>query len=281
MKNKLAIRSQVVAPKDYYLLSADLSQAEAWVVAYLSNEATMKDVLKRGDIHSYTGFDVNDLKYPSDVVDKIAFSKTALKNGLITYNQRYVGKKSNHSFNYRQKGPGCATAINAEGIISVTNKMGNKFYDKYHALYYLKGWWTEIEEELSNNNKTMLTPYGRKRMFFSSWGQELFRQATSYIPQHCVAYHMYGKVQKDVGVEGGLIGVMKNIVKPSRGRIRLTNTAHDSCVLEVPKSSIKDVAEQLYRQLYRPMMIKGECFHIPVDLQYGERWGEGEDIKFA
>src|SRR3954464_586990 len=87
---KLPIRSQIIAPKDYYLISIDLSQAEAWVVAYAAYEEKMKYALQFGDIHSQTARALFDLP------------DTATKdNGGITEDQRYLGKKFNHACNYR------------------------------------------------------------------------------------------------------------------------------------------------------------------------------------
>lgn len=263
---KYPIRSQIIAPKDFYLLACDLSQAEAWVVAYKARDVHMKGALtdKRPgfDIHSQTGRIVNDLPFDAPV----------------TKEQRYAGKKSNHALNYRMKAEQFARVINKEGLMSVTTKQTRIWYNKYHSFYNVKLWWAEIEQQL-NINRTITTCYGRRRVFYGQWGDELFKVATAFEPQSTVADHMFGAIHPELGIAGGMLGVYRNIVKGREREIRITNTAHDSILLEVHKSiDVKEISDQVLQQLERPIVINGEQFTIPADAEWGERWGEMEKL---
>lgn len=265
----------ICAPKDCYLLSLDLSQAEAWVVAYKCNDPNMKDALKRGDIHSLTGAMVNDFKIPTDT-DIIQYTKQLYLDGILSKDQRYIGKKSNHAFNYRMGPEMGAIQINKEGNISVSIKQVRGWHKRYHEFYMLQNWWSEIEDRL-RENRTLTTVYGFRRVFYNQWGNELFKEATAFEPQSTIADHMLGAVQKEIGIEGGIRTIYKRIIKPSKGFIKAINTAHDSLILEVPKDRINEVSAECLGYLMRPIMINGETFTIPADSSYyPERWGENE-----
>lgn len=255
------------APKDYYLLQADLSQAEAWVVGYKCSDrnmiAALNDKRPGYDIHTLTGRVVNDIR----------------DDAPISKDQRYVGKKCNHAFNYRMGPDRAAQVINKEGLIVVTVKQAKILHKRYHEFYSLRTWWNEIEEKLQIN-RTITTIYGRRRIFYAQWGNDLFKEATAFEPQSTIADHMFGAVQKEIGQEGGLKLIYERIIKPSKGTIKAINTAHDSVILEVPKNIVSEVGQEVVSYLRRPMMINGETFTVPVDCEYSERWGE-KGVKVA
>src|SRR6185312_8282339 len=134
------IRSMFVAPKDHYLVQFDFSQAESWIVAFLANEQNMKDALMYGDIHSQFG-------------------------GVLFHDDGCPHK-------WKKK---TCTVCN----ITITLSQGRSYSEKWHSFYKVKGWWTEIEEKL-NRDRSLVTTYGRRRVFFAAWGDELFREATAF-----------------------------------------------------------------------------------------------------
>lgn len=272
-KQKIAIRSQIIAPKDKLLLAVDFSQGESWFVAYLANEKTMKHELQFGDIHARTARAI--YKLPPE----------AKKGYLMSDGQRYIGKKSNHANSYRQGYLMYVVSVNSESdkppYIVLDNKEGKRHHDIWHDTYNIKPWWLDLEESLRRDHY-LVTPYRRKRNFYSPLGNELYKEATAYIPQSSLADHTFGRVQKETGIEGGLITVLYKVVYPSKGEIRLINTSHDSAILEVPKECINEIAEAVVNILRRPVVVNGEQFTIPVEAEQGYRWGEGmEKIKIA
>lgn len=262
----------IVAPKDYKLVAIDLSQAETWVVAHLANEARMKYELMHGDIHAATARAIYHL--PPE----------ARKGYLMSDGQRYIGKKSNHANSYRQGPYMYVVAVNKESdqppFVTITNAEGKEHHRIWHETYNVKNWWQEIEESLRYNH-FLITPYGRKRYFYGPLSEETYREATAFVPQSTIADHMFGCVQKELGIAGGLLGVYRNVVVNSNGRIRITNTSHDSAILEIPNDQVEDTIPRLVREIRRPMVVNGEEFTIPCDVEVGERWGELEKIKVA
>ena len=255
----------IVAPKDYYLLSVDLSQAEAWVVAFLANEYRMKQALMYGDIHSQTARGLFDIP----------------ENSPVPTDQRYLGKRFNHACNYRMGPDRAAQVINKDSdkppYVMVTISQTRKLHAKWNAYYSLQGWWSDIERKLQID-RTLTTPYGRRRRFYRELGMELYKEATAFIPQSTIADHMFGKVQTELGVKGGLLGIYNNIIVPSKGEIRITNTSHDSAILEVPKPIINEITARCIQEIRRPLVINGETVTIPADAEIGERWGELEKV---
>jgi DNA polymerase I-like protein with 3'-5' exonuclease and polymerase domains len=257
----------IVAPKGKLLVSLDLSQAEMWIVAYLAKEETMKKFLKEGDIHTETA----------------SFLENVPK-AQVTPTLRYTGKRCNHALDYRMSYMRLVQVVNKESdkppYLVISNPQGKRYFDKWHQLYNLKNWWAQIEYDLGQNARTLVTPYGRVRTFFAQWGQELFKEATAYVPQSTVADHLNGMVQPEIGIEGGLLTVYRKFVKERRV-LSIVNQSHDSFICEIDKELVDELCPQLVQLIKRPLVINQEQFTIPVDCEVGERWGELEKRKVA
>lgn len=262
---KYKLRSMITAPKGKLLVACDLSQAETWVVAWLANEQNMKHFLTTSDIHTETGKEI--------------FDKPTLES-VIT-EERYIGKQNNHANSYGMGPVRQAQIINKKSdeppYVTVTIPQCRKFQQKWHGLFTgIHPWHLSLQSDLRSNNFTLVTPYGRKRQFFGNWDESLWKKAYSFIPQSTVSDHFHGCVQRELGIEGGLLGVYKTICTDE---IKLVNDAHDSCMLEVPQNVAFEIGEKVRQQLRRPCIINGEEVTIPVDLEIGERWGELEKVK--
>lgn len=287
--NQTSIRTLYRAPDNYLLVQLDLAQAESWVVAYLADERNMKQSLHYGDIHRDTAGNAlffSDVgcqhEWVKDPEVKKQFSCTKCKN-TITEVMRYLGKRFNHASGYRM-GPFRATeVINKDSdkppYVTVTQDEARKFSEQWNAYYYLTPWWTDLVERLSVNG-SLTTTYEFTRTFFGHWGDELFKRATAFEPQSTVAEHFNGKVHPQVNQRGGLIEIYRQLIKPYlQDGHKIVNQSHDSCILELPKTAALDIANHAAKLLLRPIIINGESFTIPVDCEYGERWGELEPFK--
>ena len=265
------MRSMVVAPKDHYLVNFDLAQAESWIVAYLANEQTIKHVLATGDFHRETG---------QRALNKYSDTEWESLEPGIRKVLRYTGKRYNHASAYRMGPFRAAEVINKDSdkppYVTVSIAESKEYYASWHSYYNIKPWWNAIEYEL-NQTRTLKTPYGRIRYFFNAWGDELFKEATAYVPQSTVADHMNGMVQEELGIEGGILGVDKKYVLT--GLIKIINQSHDSILCEIHKDKVLDLCPLIQQELLRPLIVNGETFTIPVDAEIGERWGELKEMK--
>lgn len=262
---KYKFRSMVRAPAGKLIVSADLSQAETWVVMALANEPNMRQFLLNSDIHTETACAIFNKKFEDIVVE-----------------ERYIGKQNNHANSYGMGPERQAQVINKRSdqppYVTVTIAQCRRYQTEWHNLYpAIRSWHKEIEIQLGKN-MTLITPYHRRRVFFQQWGKELFKAAYAHIPQSTVSDHFHGRVQRELGIRGGLKEIRKNLV---RGDVLLINDSHDSCMLEVPKDSAYEIGERVRSYLKRPVIINGEEVNIPVDVEIGERWGELEKVKAA
>src|SRR5690242_17722096 len=122
----LKLRSMIIAPKDYCLISVDFSQAETWIVAHKVGEEKMIKSLKYGDIHVETA--ANVIVYPNvqcyhrdwDILD---FPWTKLPDKsfrcsrcdrIITDDNRYLGKRTNHATSYQMEYARYAEVVNKD-----------------------------------------------------------------------------------------------------------------------------------------------------------------------
>jgi len=262
---KLPVRSFLSAAPGNILLAFDFAQAESWVTAYLANCSAMIHALQTGDIHSTSARVLYDL-HP---------------DATPTKDERYMAKKFNHSFNYGTSPMMIAHMVNVESInppyITLTVAQARILHEKMKLLYHeIPKWWLDIQRELSQT-RLLRTPYGRQRSFLGAWGDGLFKEAYSYIPQSTVADHCNGVVQPELGIAGGMLEIYRQFVKPGRD-IKIINTAHDSVILELPRQLESELLEGCYRLLHRPIIVNGERFTIPVDAEVGLAWGELEVI---
>lgn len=261
---KYKLRSMVIAPPGKKLVACDLSQAETWVVAWLANDPNMKNFLLNSDIHTETA--------------AYLFNKAF---GDVIVEERYIGKQNNHANSYGMGPERQAQVINKRSdqppYVTVTVAQCKEYQRGWHGLFpcVRQNYHADVVQQLSKN-MTLITPYHRRRVFFEMWGKELWKQAYAHIPQSTVSDHFHGVVQPELGIEGGLKKVRKDLVNDE---IRLINDSHDSCMLEVPSDCALEIGERVRNILRRPVVINGEEVIIPVDLEIGERWGELEKIK--
>lgn len=277
----------IAAPKGHLLANFDLSQAESWFVAYLANEERMKYSLQFGDIHTETAGNAlffNEVNCPhmwKETAPKL-FECMLCKN-IVTEVMRYTGKKTNHASAYGQGPFKFAESVNKESdqppYLTVSVAQTKKYIANWHSYYpNIKNvWWANVQWQL-NKDRTLITPYGFKRMFFGQWGEELFKEAYAFIPQSSVADHFNGAIHEELGIVGGLIEVERRLEKlPAT----ILNQSHDSCLILFKEECKDELLPLVKGALLRPCVVNGEQFTIPVDCEVGERWGELEKVKVA
>ena len=290
---KVKIRSLYRAPAGKILLAADLSQAESWIVAYLSGGELMKKYLLHSDIHSETGVELFDKHGDGPCLDEFHnwVSKGKEKDCTVCHlhlleTERYVGKQNNHANSYGMGPERQAQVINKQSdkppYVTVSVKECRGFQSKWHGLYpNVHDWHLNIQEELKRNHY-LETPYGFKRTFYGRYDEQLFKSAYSFIPQSTVCYHFAGAEQpgRITKIKSGLRGVRKDIIGDSK-EMKIVNMSHDSFVMELPEVLLNEIAGLVYNKLFRPMEINGESFSIPVDVEVGGDYGSMKSYEIT
>lgn len=221
-------------------LSADLSQAEARVVAYLAKEEGLIEIFESGkDIHSQVAASIFDKE---------------LKN--VEKEERELAKRIVHASNY---------GMGARHFAELTELSISDAQEKlnlYHIHYPgIRIWHMEVARELKRT-RILTTPMGRKRMFFGRWNDALLRDAYAYIPQSTVA---------DV-VLRGMLSVYKMLPKTCD----IVFNIHDEIVVQVPigMQGEYSIKQPMIDCMSIPIDIKGRTLTIPVNVKSGMNWQE-------
>jgi uracil-DNA glycosylase family 4 len=234
-----SVRPMFKAEPGKVFIQADLIQAEAVVVAFLSNDQVLKRAFANGeDIHKLTA--------------SMMFGKAL---DAIVPKERQIGKTIRHAGNY-SSGPG-VIAVN----IPCEMAEAKKLLSLYHAANpSLKVWHESIKNELKANS-TLTTPVGRTRKFFARPGDDLDRSAISFKPQSTVADIM----------NAGIVDFYTQYGDEYILSLQLHDALYVQCNDNLP--DILVCVQRMRNCLTRPVPIGFETMVIEVDFAMGYAWG--------
>jgi DNA polymerase len=260
------LRSMFVADKGYSFIEPDLSQAEDRVVCLLAKDYESLEDYNR------TEFEKNKYGLKNDRHTLTAASICEKDWKEVTDNDRQIGKKTRHAGNYDMgKHQGMLNCAKY-GIFISEWKMG-KFLEAFHSsnpkirnIFH-----GEIRNGLRDNGCVLYSPHGRKRQFFNKWGDELFKEAYSYIPQATVSDQ----------TKFALLKITEEL-KSHRIFFPILES-HDSFLALIKDEWITKAAEIIKRELERPISFR-KCtlsrdydLVIPCEIKVGKRWIEESD----
>lgn len=238
------VRSLFVPDPGFIFVNADLSQAEARVVAYLAEEERLQIIFEQGgDVHKRNA--------------SIIFQKNSES---VTEEERELGKRLVHAANY---------GIGARKFAKTIGKSEDKareLLNTYFAIYpRIKRWHTTVQEEI-RKTRILTTPLGRKRIFFGRWSDDLLREAIAYVPQSTVG---------DI-LNLGLSNAFDNM--PDQWRFILQN--HDAVLFQVPKATPHMLIYKFVQHFFNiPIEINRKTLRIPVDIKVGLDWGHLKKLE--
>lgn len=260
----LELRGMFVASKGYELAELDLNRGESWIYAHLSQDPELLRIhLEAGDFHAETAITIASA-FGEFIRD---WDLLVEQNPDKAYKIRFMGKKVNHASAYRMGPFKGAEEVNKEaddtGITCTSSQFKAAQALWHHKYIRMKAWWNEIEIQL-DKNRTLDTPYGRKRTFYDHWGDELFKEATAYVPQSTSVDYL----------NRGMLAVYRKLVVPGFHQLRLLHQQHDSIVVEYEEGKRDLVLPAIIELLEDTVEIKGAQFSIPVEAKFGPRWGK-------
>lgn len=246
------MRKFLLPDPEHILYEFDLNQAEARIVAYIAPEPLMIRVFERGDdIHKLTASWIFN-KPPEEISD--IPGSCNLAGGK--YSERYLGKKSNHAFNYKLGYKSFALEL------EITEREAKRIRDIYFRAYPgVSNYHRWIINELSKT-RSLTNLFGLTRKFAGYWGDDLFRIGYSYIPQSSVP-----QIINDWGIV--YIWENQDIFRP----IKLISQVHDSLVhqisLNIPIDEHIKMLKLIKKNLEQPLhwQATGNDFIIPVELK--------------
>ncbi len=257
-KNKgvTSIRQLFIPSKGKVFIKADLSQAEARIVAELmfkyGNDSTLHDKYKdpNFDLHTWMA---------SKVLNKA--------ESEITYKERWAfGNLPNHSGNYGAGPQVLVTKAAKEEIEGIDYYAADRILKARHkAIPGLKPWWKWVEGQLAEK-RMLTTPFGRKRYFFGRLDQTTYRDAYSYVPQSTATGELISRM---------IVKIEMN----SLSKLTVLLQVHDEIDGECYPEDVPAVVKELQEAARVPIYINEEPIYIPIDVEVGTNWRDVVDYK--
>lgn len=273
----------LVADDGYFFLEVDKRQAEWVVVAILSGDANMLEVIRTGvDPHTHTASLMFNI--PKEVIvrehklvgslsdaDEIAeirssdeIIRSVMKVLPRVMSARQAGKKANHGLNYDEKYRMFAL------MNEITEYEAKQLIEAYHHIYpgIRNSFHAGIRNQL-NKDRTLTNCFGRKIHFLDQWGDELFKSAYSALPQSTVVDSL----------NQGLCASYFDTDLTRTINADILAQVHDSILFQFPTVILKtperlyEVVERIYKYVSPTITYHGRSINIPTDTKMGYNWG--------
>lgn len=268
-KIKSKLRTAIVAPPGHKLITADLAQIEARIVAVLCGQEDLVKSFRRGD-------------------DVYANFGTKLFGRLITKkdtpNERWIAKTAilglgygcgMERFNLMVVTSARAFGIPLEGLFD--KKVAQKTVDTYRSLFWhIPDVWRELDTLLI----TTLNNRNPNQTF--QWGPVKFMSGRILLPNGMFLHyqigdkHLYGaKLLENITQALARIVVMQAAVRLNRRGYRFALQAHDELVFVVPDASVASAKEIILEEMIRePDWLPG--VPLAAELGVGQSYGEAK-----
>jgi len=248
-------------------INVDLSQAEARVVALLSEDTELLSWFEQKiDVHARTASFIFG-------GDEVNYCKTKEHPDPP---ERHIGKIGRHAYGY---------GTSARKLMLESNTQARRFHidiqiSEWRAKKILavldekcpnisQVFWPAIRA-IAHGDRTIRTAHGRIRQFLGRLNEDLYREMYSYIPQGDVSDQL----------KRGMLD-LKRLYFP---KIRYVMEAHDAFTAEIPEAAFADVAGRSRELLERPIDFS-ECtisrglLVIPCDIEIGENYKDFKKWK--
>ena len=248
-------RSWIIADLGMYLLYVDLSQAEARMVAWLSQCKTLMDMFDAasspaGLLPCLCGSGRIAKKCCKDVhrlSAALIFSKPVQS---ITGDERQLGKKIRHARNYMM-GPYTFSATTGLTVRECKRllRLDESTYPEIPL------WWNQISLQLSKT-RTLKNPFGRERIFFGRpYDDATLREAIAFIPQSTVP---------DI--------VNLAYMKVQNAGLQVLMQGHDALLVQAYERDVERACLFVKKALEIPFLVHGVQRIIPAEPAIGKCW---------
>lgn len=266
------IREQFIPDDGEIFVQADSSQAEARVVFLLANdEQALRDIDER-DYHAWTAswfFGGSESDYSKKVLGyehPIRFGGKTLRHAghLGAGAKRAMTELNTQARKY--KIPLNISLKKAEEALNIFHRKQPKIRAIFH---------NGIIEALRGRKLIAPVPYGVDskiggvRIFYERWGDELFRQGLSYIPQRAVSDNTKSAAMR---------------IRARIHGIRIILEAHDALLFSIPIPRLEEWAYIIREEMERPIRfdhcsLPRRDLVIPCDIETGMNYMELSKFK--
>lgn len=247
------LRTIFVPSPGMVFINGDQSQAEARVVCVVAKDFKTLSIMEECD---------RDKSLP-DFHKRTAAMILGKDPKLITKDERqWVGKTGRHAGNYNES-PG--------GLMLRTHKPMREcrlILGRFHEeVPFVRQNFHQGIRDLISKQRYLVSPSGRRRDFFGTVTEDMFKEAFATIPQATVSDHTKHTV------------IMEMDKKWYSKGVYLLSEAHDGVLYEVPKEMASEVSEDLKQFIAIPIsfalcsMSSDAILSIPGDVHiYEDSW---------
>jgi DNA polymerase-1 len=254
------IRKLFVPDGGKILLASDLSQAEARVVAWLSNDIRLIEAFESGkDVHWLNAqlvFQIpSSVPYNPKALWKDPF--TGQEHPLKFYRQ--LAKTIVYAASYGM-GPRMLQTILIREEVYLKEMLCKRLLHQYKQINpLLVSWQNSIREEI-RASRTLHSPlpFSRKRVFRGRLNDNLYRSALAFKPQSVVGEILEVAIQ--------------NLHSKSKVFEPLLNV-HDEVVGQVEEVNVPLAMTEVRKAMEQPLYINSKKLIIPCDFKVGKNWG--------
>lgn len=255
-------------------LQADSSQAEARVVWLLANDEEALTLVDSIDYHALTAswfFGGTEQDYSKKVLG-------------YEHPIRFVGKTLRHAGHLGAGKRRASISVNTDARkfkipIMISEAQADQALKIFHSKQpKIQQVFQSSVIECLKKNRTLIAPVpygvnskvGGRRVFFERFGEELFRQGFSYIPQRTVS---------DNTKAAGL-----RLRERIRG-IKIVMESHDALLFSIPEVQLSEWSGIIREEMERPIRfdtcsIPRRDLIIPCEIEIGHNYRELKKFKF-
>lgn len=268
------IRSMYVPEDGYIFLQADSSQAEARVIFLLAEDYNALEMIDTHDFHALTAS-----WFFGGTEDDYSKKKLGYESPI-----RFAGKTLRHAGHLGAGKRRAAIETNTQARkykipITISESQAEKALKIFHQKQpKIKGIFQASVIKCIEKNRRLIAPVpygidatvGGTRIFYERYGDELFRQAFSYLPQRTVSENT-----KAAGLR----------IRTQADWIKIIVESHDALLVSVPVERKMEAATILHAEFEKPINFaicsipRGELI-IPCEIEEGMNYYEMSKFKF-
>lgn len=245
------IKTMFIADKGKVIIQCDSAQAEARVVAVLSEDLELLKAFDTIDMHRRTaglifGY-TNKLELSPDYHDVIVDNLE--KDGP----ERFTGKKVRHAGNYNMKKRTFMTVFNTDAQkfeipMDISEWRAGQMLDLFHAASpKIRGKFHADIQEALNSSRVLIDPFGGVRIFNNRMDDQLYGEGYANIPQRTVAHLVQGAALK---IDDELNGDESFLWAGEK---------HDSLMLQAPENNWEPYARLMKKHMETPIDFSTYC----------------------
>jgi DNA polymerase I len=249
------------------MLASDLSQAEARVVAWESEDLRMinRFLDPTCNIHWENAKEI--FQFPDELpYGKFKeMAKFYLTGDEFTHFEfRQMGKEIEYGVSYGMGPKQFQMSLARQGFV-LPYAVCNQLLDgRLSSKPLLREWHRGIQEQL-RATRTLTSSFGRRRVFQGRFNNNLWKAAYAFSPQNTV-----GEI-----VEQGIETIFENY----EPKIQILLNVHDEVVTQIAPHLIAWSVPRIKAAMEIPLTIKGRELIIPAEFKAGANWGELHEFE--